>query len=298
MKDVAERDLAGWNAACVPNADPAADVRRIVVGAGSSFATGMRVLPQRRRRAIFAVYAFCRVIDDIADGEGDAALKHVRLDAWEDELRLVLSGGAATTTVGRELAAAVAAHGLPAHELRLILEGMRMDADGVVAPSFDELRAYIRRVAGAVGVLSMHVFGCWRGEVSRRFALSLAEGMQLTNILRDVEEDAGLGRLYLPAPLLARAGIPADPSAAFGHPALPQVRAALGRAARERYGEALAAASAHPRRRLLPALMMMGPYERMLRQMEADWSRPPERRPGWLKLADALRCAAAPGRLG
>jgi phytoene synthase len=270
---------------------PRQEVRRIVTEAGSSFAAGMRILPRRRREAIFAVYAFCRIVDDIADGPATPAAKHDELATWSEEIDRVFRG-APVTAVGEELARAARLYGLPRLEFELILEGMAMDAEGMVAPSPERLERYIRCVAGAVGLLSMRVFGAWRGDASRRFALPLARAMQLTNILRDVEEDAGLGRLYLPAPLLSDFGIPADPARAHRHPALPEARRLLGLRARAQFDRARAGVRAHSWPRILPALVMMGPYEKLLAQMEADWTRPPERRPGWRKAADGIACAA------
>ena len=270
---------------------PSQEVRRIVDAAGSSFAMGMRLLPRRRREAIFAVYAFCRLVDDIADGHAPAREKLEALAYWGDEIDRAFRG-APRTAVGEEVLRAALRYDLPRREFDMILEGMRMDADGMVAPDPQRLERYVRCVAGSVGLLSMRVFGAWRGDASRRFALSLARAMQLTNILRDVEEDACLGRLYLPAPVLAATGIPPDPLLAWCHPALPEARRRLGRVARLQYGRARAARAGHPWLRILPALVMMGPYERMLLEMEADWSRAPARRPGWRKAADGIACAA------
>ncbi|PYE80890.1 squalene/phytoene synthase family protein [Pseudoroseicyclus aestuarii] len=279
--------------------DPAflREPEEIVRGAGSSFAAGMRVLPRQRRAAIWAVYAYCRLVDDIVDGPGAPAQKARDLDFWDRELDLV-EGGAPCTPVGRALAQGAARFGLPVAELRLVLEGMRMDLHPVVAPNLAGLRAYARRVAGAVGILSMHAFGCWRGDASYRFALQLGEAMQLTNILRDVEEDAALGRLYLPREALEAAGVPPEPRAAATSPALPAVRAEVGALARAAYRAAAREVPAHDRLRLAPALLMMGPYEHLLRRMEADWSRPPAARPGWRKMLDGARCAALAGRRG
>ena len=269
-------------------------VTEIVSGSGSSFRAGMRVLPAPRRRAILAVYAFCRVVDDVVDTPGPEAEKRAGLDAWEAELALVREGRA-QTPVGREIAHAARAYDLPLDEFALVLEGMRMDLDGMVAPDAARLDAYVRRVAGAVGILSMHVFGAWRGEASRRFALSLAEALQLTNILRDVEEDAGLGRIYLPAELLAETGIAPCPDTIAHAPGLPEARRRLARRARAAYGEAAREIGAHSRLRIAPALLMMGPYERMLRQIETDAHRAPAPRARWRKLIDGLACVALSG---
>jgi phytoene synthase len=270
---------------------PAQEVRRIVDASGSSFAAGMRLLPRQRREAIFAVYAFCRVVDDIADGYATPFEKQEKLSVWADEIDQVFRR-APRTAVGEELLRAIERYDLPRREFDMILEGMRMDAEGMVAPDPARLERYVRCVAGAVGLLSMRVFGAWKGDASRRFALSLARAMQLTNILRDVEEDACLGRLYLPAPILEAAGIPPDPLVAWCHPNLPEARRQLGQVARLQFGRARAARAGHSWVRVLPALVMMGPYEKLLAGMEADWTRPPTRRPGWRKAADGLACAA------
>ena len=287
--------------AFAPSRDRTADrleVRRIVADAGSSFAAGMRVLPRARREAIHAVYAFCRVADDIADGDAPGARRPAdraaRLDALEAEMHQAVLG-APRTAVGAEVARAVERFDLPVAEFALLVEGMRMDAQRIVAPSAEMLGEYVRRVAGSVGLLSMRCFGAWRGTPSERFALSLARGLQLTNILRDVAEDAALGRLYLPAHVLDGAGMPRDLSAA-DHPRLPAARAALGREARAAYAAATAEIGAHRRAALVPALMMMGPYERLLARMEADWTRPPSARSGLGKIADGLAMAARGGR--
>ncbi|NDV02421.1 squalene/phytoene synthase family protein [Pseudoroseicyclus tamaricis] len=263
----------------------------IVESAGSSFTAGMRLLPKDRRRAIFAIYAFCRAVDDIADGDGTGPDKALRLDAWQRELDRARAGHAATP-VGAELSWAIGHYDLPEEELELIIEGMRMDVDGMVAPERPTLDAYVRRVAGSVGLLSMHIFGAWRGESSRRFALSLARALQLTNILRDIEEDAAMGRVYLPRDLLAEAGAAADPALVADDPHLPQVRARLAREARAAFTEAEAEIAAHPRLRLMPALLMMGPYERILRQIERDPTRRPPDRGQLGKVWDGARCLA------
>lgn len=276
----------------------AAEVQRIVAASGSSFKLGMRILPAQRRAAIYAVYALCRIVDDIADGDApeatDASAQHAELSRWEDEI-LRAYNGCPNTAVGAELARGVDRFDLPKAEFMLLLDGMRMDLTGIVAPSSERLAAYIRRVAGSVGILSMHCFGAWRGAVSERFALNLATGLQLTNILRDVEADARLGRLYLPRDVLAGAGLPMWPHLTVGHARLPLARALLGARARAAFAAAAGEVSAHSRARILPALMMMGPYEGLLARMEADWTRPAPRRSVLAKILDGTRRAALGG---
>ncbi len=271
------------------------EVRRIVARSGSSFAFAMAILSPKRRQAIRAVYAFCRIVDDIVDGDAEArtppARRGAALDAWEEEA-VRASGGQPRTAVGAELARAIDSFDLPLAEFLLLVDGMRMDTEPVVAPSDTQLAAYIRRVAGSVGLLSMRCFGAWQGEASERFALSLARGLQLTNILRDVEEDAARGRLYLPIHVLEAAGLPPDPRTVTRHPALPRARALLGTEARAAFADAAVEIPAHSRARLLPALLMMGPYEHLLARMEADWTAPPPPRSRLGKLVDGTRRVA------
>jgi phytoene synthase len=281
--------------AVLGHVDARHEVERIVAAAGSSFAAGMRVLPRARRRAIFAVYAFCRVVDDIADDPGSPTDKLAALERWSAEVDEAAAGRPATA-IGSELARAIPDFDLPPAELHLVVDGMRMDVAGIVAPPFAELERYVRRVAGAVGILSMRIFGAWRGPASDRFALALARGVQLVNILRDVEEDARIGRLYLPREILQAAGLPNRPRGVAGHRGLPAARRLVGEEARASFDAARAEIAGHDRTRLVPALLMMGPYERLLSRMEADWTRLPGPRAKWLKALDGVRCAALGGR--
>ena len=249
--------------------DPRAHVQRVVTQSRSSFATAMQILPRERREAIYAVYAFCRTVDDIADGPGTSQVKRAALDEWRHEVDLLYQG-APKSLIGRALVDPIERYALPREEFIYMIEGMEMDADGpVVAPTYETLLAYTRRVAGSVGMLSMRIFGAWRGDVSETFALSLADALQLTNILRDVEEDAEIGRLYLPGDLLVECGIETtDPSVVAGHQRLPDVCRTLGDLAWSKFAEARAAIPAHSRLRLIPALMMMGVYERYLLELD------------------------------
>jgi phytoene synthase len=243
------------------SADPEKEVQRITKRSGTSFAAGMGILRKERRGAMYAVYAFCRVVDDIADGGGSSEEKRCALNAWRDEVERIYSG-APVSAVGQALLGPVRAYDLPKEEFLYLIDGMETDANGpVVAPSREALARYTRQVAGTVGMLSIRIFGAWKGDVSDRFALALGDALQLTNIIRDVEEDAAIGRLYLPKELLDQAGIPPLPSTVSGHAGLPQVREALGREAADFYDEARSLAQHHDRSSLRPALMMMGAYE-------------------------------------
>ena len=236
---------------------------------GTSFASGMRILSKERRDAMYAIYAFCREVDDIADEEGLRSEKRAQLNAWRKEIDNIYKGAPAWPT-GFALQEHVKTFDIPKSEFIMVIEGMEMDADGpIIAPTYDGLFAYTRRVAGAVGMLSMPVFGAPQTENAALFALSLGDALQLTNILRDVEEDAAEGRLYLPAELLTKHGCPLTPDEVVHAEGLPQVREELSETAREKFAQARTALQSLDWKLLRPALLMMGVYERYLDKMTA-----------------------------
>lgn len=261
---------------------------------GSSFTLAMKLMARPKRQAMFAVYAFARAVDDIADGDASPAAKKSQLQEWRQEVDAIYAG-APRTAIGMALAEAVQAFALPKQEFLLLIEGMEMDAGSIVAPSLADLLAYTRRAAGTVGMLSMPIFGAPPGPASDRFALALADGLQLTNILRDVREDAEIDRLYLPQEALAEKGLAGmSPAAVAASPATAAVSRAVGAIARERFGEARAAMRSLDHRTIRPALMMMGVYEGYLGRLERwDWGlgRTPIRLSKWRKLRLSLRYA-------
>ena len=248
--------------------------RETVERSGTSFAAGMRILSKPRREAMHAIYAFSREVDDIADGDSPVVDKRLGLAAWRAEIDRLFAGAPATPT-GVALLDPVRRFDLPKEEFLLLIEGMEMDAEGpIVAPPMERLLAYTRRVAGAVGMLSMPVFGAPKSEAAGRFALSLGDALQLTNILRDVGEDAGLGRLYLPRELLEKHGAPLDPQKIVGAKALAAVAGELAALANDRFAGARAALKEFDWRVGRPALLMMGVYEAYLKKLEArGWER-------------------------
>jgi len=253
-----------------PDTDPQGVVDAITAQARTSFSAGMRLLSRPRRNAMHAVYAFARVLDDIADGDWPRAEKLRLLEAWRGEV-MRLHDGAPVSIIGRALAGPVERYGLPRDEFLLLIEAMEMDARGaIVAPSMRDLRAYTRRAAGSVGMLSMRIFGAWRGSVSKRAALALGDAFQLTNILRDVAEDTRRDRVYLPHEALAAAGIVSqNPGEVARHSNLCLACAEVGRLARADFATARRAMAEHGRLAIAPALMMTGVYEGYLAEMEA-----------------------------
>ncbi|MEL7491251.1 MAG: presqualene diphosphate synthase HpnD [Pseudomonadota bacterium] len=264
---------------------------------GTSFAAGMRILSKPRRDAMYAIYAFCREVDDIADEGGTPEQKRAGLNAWRDEIERLYTG-APTTPTGLALLQPIRDFNLSKDEFILMIEGMEMDANGpVVAPSMETLLAYTRRVAGAVGMLSMPAFGAPEGEVADRFALSLGDALQLTNILRDVGDDAKIGRLYLPREILEKHGCPLTPDEILSAPGLPGVACEVGEIAEAKFAAARAALQQLDWRVLRPALLMMGVYEAYLKKLKArGWDKigEPLAISKWEKMAISARYAIAP----
>jgi phytoene synthase len=261
----------------------------------------MRILSRERREAMYAIYAFAREVDDVADEGGTYDERMIGLAAWRDEIERCYES-TPQTPVGVALVPAIRRFNLDRHEFEMLIEGMVMDVEGpLVAPSHDRLMAYCRRVAGAVGLLSMPVFGAGRGDIEDRFAIALANALQLTNILRDVEEDAEMGRVYLPSELLDDCGISTrDPQEIAGHEAVQDVARRLGREARGWFGETQALLTHLNWREVRPALLMMGVYERYLRVMEErDFAMgDPVKLGKAAKLGIALRYLLLPPRRG
>lgn len=247
---------------------------------GTSFAAGMAILPKKRREAMYAIYAFCREVDDIADNAGlSREERRRRLLGWRAEIDRLFDGRPQLPT-GVALQEPVREFKLPKQEFLLLIEGMEMDADGpIVAPSMQTLFDYTRRVAGAVGMLSMPVFGAPRGDASEKFALSLGDALQLTNILRDVADDAGIGRLYLPAELLGRYGAPARAEEIVNANGVAEVARDLSAIATQKFSAARAALKSLDWRTVRPALLMMGVYETYLKKLETR---------GWMRIGEPI----------
>ena len=262
------------------------EVEALVRKAGTSFYRGMRVLPPDRRHAMYAIYAFCRIVDDIADEDGALADKLVRLAAWRDHVS-GLYRGMSDGPVTRVLVAAVERFRLREADFAAIIDGMRMDAETViVAPDLATLDLYCDRVASAVGRLSVRAFGD-ASEAADRVAYSLGRALQLTNILRDVKEDAGRGRLYLPAEYLDQAGVPHDPALALASPALPAVCARLAADARRYFQDARVQMARCDPAAMKPARLMGETYAAILTCLERGGWRNPAARislPVWRKL--------------
>lgn len=275
-------------------------VEMLVRTAGTSFWRGMRVLPADRRAAMYAVYAFCRIVDDIADEPGPFDDKLPRLSEWREHIAMLYRGeasdGLQAGPVTRVLLPAIERFRLRQEDFIAIIDGMQMDSERViVAPDYNELDLYCDRVAAAVGRLSVRAFGDSSPDADR-VAFTLGRALQLTNILRDLQEDAERGRLYLPGEWLDDAGVPHAPHAALASPALGQVCDRMASLAHAYFAQAQTAMRACDRRAMRPARLMAATYAAILRRLEQrGWSRPEQRvaLPAWQKLAIVLRHAVA-----
>jgi phytoene synthase len=266
----------------------------------SNFYYAFLALPRPRRQALYAVYAFCRTVDDIADvgvnGATDAAARHAALDAWRKEVaRCYEPGPAPEHPIARQLAAGIRAYGIPRHALEAIVDGVAMDVDGVAFETAEDLYPYCYRVASAVGLCCLEVFG-YSDPRARQYAVDLGTALQLTNIIRDVGADARAGRVYLPREDLRTFGVTPDDLRAGRHDgafvALMQRQAAR---ARDFYRRAAAGFPEVDARSLVPAQIMGSIYAALLAEIEARGFRVFGERitvPTRRKVAIALRCWA------
>jgi len=242
---------------------------------GSSFYAGMRVLPKAEREAMYAVYAFCRRVDDIADDEGGKREdRAAALDAWRADIDALYAGrdpGQAAL-----LAEAVTRFNLEKADFIAVIDGMAMDVEEDVRwPPFETLDLYCDRVASAVGRLSVKIFGMER-EPGIALAYHLGRALQFTNILRDIDEDATIGRVYLPYEPLAAADMTFDdPLVLVADPRIDGACRMLAAKAHEHFTAAQAILAARPRGHLLAPRLMAAVYEPILRRMEAaGWGTP------------------------
>jgi len=245
---------------------------------GSSFYSAMRVLPKAERHAMFAIYAFCRMVDDIADdGVGTREDRRKLLAQWRDGIEALYAGGAG----GRAefLGPAIRHYGLRKEDFFAIIDGMQMDVtEDICAPDLATLDLYCDRVASAVGRLSIKIFGMDEGP-GVALAHHLGRALQLTNILRDLDEDAAIGRLYLPREFLDEEGISHDhPVRAINTPAIDRPCRSLAAIAREHYHKAASILRDGVRGQVRAPRVMAAVYAAILEQMELRGWAPPRAR--------------------
>ena len=244
----------------------------------TSFYYSFLVLPPEKRRAIVAVWDFCRAVDDAVD-EAPAERSAAEVCRWRDEVARCFAGRPPETPQGRALQPLIGAFNLPRSAFDALVEGVEMDLHGRRYPTFADLYEYCIRVASAVGLMCVEIFGC-RDPKSRDYAIELGVALQLTNILRDVPGDLERGRVYIPTEDLARFGVrEADLGAEALHaghgvrsPQVKQLLAFQAQRARSYYRRADAALPRSDARRLAAARIMGNIYRGILDRIErADY---------------------------
>ena len=241
----------------------------------SSFYTAMRILPAAQRDAMYQVYAFCRAVDDIADEGGARPERIAGLNQWRAGIAKLYDGGG-TTELTCDLAAPVAEFKLRQADFIAVIDGMEMDARGDIrAPDWATLDLYCDRVASAVGRLSVKIF-CVEDQAGLALAHHLGRALQLTNILRDLDEDAEIGRLYLPAEALLHAGITDHTiESVIAHPNLDAACLWVAKKARQNFTQAEAIMVGEPRATVRSPRVMASVYAVILEKLIArGWAAP------------------------
>ena len=252
--------------------DPHQYCQQKAAASGSSFYYSFLFLPEDRRRAITALYAFCREVDDVVDDCSDAATARATLGWWRQELAAAFHGNP-QHPVARALADVAPRYNLAEARLAEIIDGMEMDLDYNRYPDFPTLRQYCHRVAGVVGLLSAEIFG-YQDRRTLDYAANLGLAFQLTNIIRDVGEDARRNRIYLPLDEIERHGVSVEQivhareSDAFHRLMDFQIERALGY-----YRDAFSLLPAGDRRSQRTGIIMADIYRTLLEEIRRDGCR-------------------------
>jgi phytoene synthase len=238
------------------------------VSRDTSFYYSFLVLPPQKRKAIVAVWDFCRAVDDAVDEEDRPERAAVALGAWRAELAACYDGSSPETAQGRALQPYIREYNLPRAPFEDLIDGVEMDLTHARYPTFEALSEYCRRVASAVGLICVEIFG-YRNPGTRDYALNLGMALQLTNIIRDVRTDLARGRIYLPEEDLRRFQV--DEAALRAGVVTPEVKALLthqAARAREYYRRAAAGLPREDARSLVAAEIMGAIYYEILRRIE------------------------------
>ncbi|ACK54898.1 presqualene diphosphate synthase HpnD [Thauera aminoaromatica] len=236
---------------------------------GSSFYYSFMFLPAERRQAITALYAFCREVDDVVDECHDLSLAQTKLEWWRQEVGRIY-GGLPTHPVGHALKDVLKGFRLPQEQLLEIIDGMAMDLSQTRYLDFKGLQLYCYRVASVVGLLAAEIFG-YQDRQTLKYAHDLGLAFQLTNIIRDVGEDARRGRIYLPIEDLQRFNVPAkDLLEARYSDAFRELMAFQAERAEKFYDQAFAQLPAIDRKAQRPGLVMAAIYRTLLREIARD----------------------------
>lgn len=259
--------------------DAMREVRAIVKASKTSFAAGMAVLPLPRREAMYALYAFCRVVDDIADDSPTDKERHEGLALWRERIHDLFHKQQPADSITTALLRPMESYELQEKDFLDVITGMEMDAEKtIVAPSMNELDHYCDLVASAVGRISVRIFGD-ASDHAQKVAYHLGRAMQLTNILRDIAEDASRGRLYLPSDLLEKHTIETRiPDEVINHPNLPIMCQNMADIAQQHFTLAEKEMCNCNWNSMRPARQMRNYYHAILKKLrKADWQDPHNR---------------------
>ncbi len=258
----------------------------------TNFLYSFLILPRAQRRAIETVYAFCRIVDDIVDGDGPATTNpQQELDRWRSEIHACFNGQRPSHPVARELKTILQTFPIPEEHFLALIRGMEMDLVRRRYATFAELDEYCYHVASVIGLMCIEIFG-YRHASARDYAIHLGKALQLINIVRDVPEDAARGRVYLPLDEMARFGVTEEALRAgvYDEPFIQLAAQQAARARRFRF-QALAALRREDRPSMVAAEIMATIYFKLLDQMEAMRFNVFHHRPRLSKLQKAMIAA-------
>lgn len=257
------------NSPAMDGLTPAAHAEAVVQQSGTSFFWAMRTLEPAKRQGMYAIYAFCREVDDIADDQGQVAEKLSALKAWRDDIDLLFNGGVPTSLTGQALKPVIEAYGCRQADFHAVIDGMVTDAEPMVRIADEAgLYEYCDRVASAVGRLSNRVFGI-DNDQGDPIADALGQALQRTNILRDIVEDADRDRLYIPKSLLEKHGLTSSSlDDVLKSQALKDVAELLASDTEERYRNARKLLAACDPAVMRPAMVMMEVYSRVFNRLK------------------------------
>jgi 15-cis-phytoene synthase len=235
----------------------------------SNFYYSFLFLAKEKREAMYAVYAFCRSVDDVADGSASERDKQMLLDEWRHELDRCYAG-TANHPITMKLAHSIQRFPIPKEYFDELIAGVEMDLTHTRYPTFRDLYEYCYRVAGVVGLMCIEIFG-YRNPKAKDYAVNLGVALQLTNIMRDLKVDAERGRIYLPQEELARFGYHEDELLRGAYtPAFIELMRFAGNRARQYFQQARQLLAEEDRRALVAAEIMSAIYYRLLETIEAS----------------------------
>lgn len=228
------------------------------------------MLPPARRNAMYTIYAFCRHIDDIVDGDADMADKIELIQAWREEIDNIYDKKTPATEIGRKIYKNCMRFKLPKEEFIDLIESIAKDIPNPIqAPSLEEFKKYCRGVAGVPGSLSLRIFGCEDEALIKALSTSLGTALQITNVLRDIKEDAAVNRLYIPREFLDKADIASnDPQTVVVDKNLAIAREELARMAVENFDQACELMKRLDKKTMRPVKAILNIYKRYFDLMQ------------------------------